>query len=127
MLKKRVAAGAAAVTLVLAGLGSAAGTPASADVPRSSAKCGPTRPVTALETVKVYLSEDGGPPKNKSELDKAVVLGLLQKGEKACSLVDGFGASYTVGGDCFPPGKNTFWQGIRFNGAFGWVAGSCTT
>jgi hypothetical protein len=77
MLKKRVAAGAAAAVMVLTGLGATVATPAFA----GSTKCQGT--VKASETVLVHVTDDGGPPdaaspappRNGAERDRDTVVG----------------------------------------------------
>jgi hypothetical protein len=126
MLKRRVAAGAAAA-MVLTGLGATTAAPAFA----GSTKCEGT--VRAAETVLVHVTDDGrppdeaspAPPRNGAERDKDIVVGQLQKGKKAC-VTGKFarGMDYKVGGGC-SNGESDEWAPIRFKEQTGWVPALC--
>jgi hypothetical protein len=121
MLRIGAAAGAVATAMMLAGPVPAA---ASAD-PGGVAGC--QVGYEAVETVKVHATDDGIPPENRSELDDGRVIGLLLKGQRACTnRVDGsvLGATYHVGGACSPTTGDQ-WDLVRFHGAEGWVPDSC--
>jgi hypothetical protein len=129
MLAKRVAASAAAVTLMLTGLGSAVATPAFADISGGSAKC--NLPYKAAETVQIHADGGGAaPPRN---LNESVAIGQLPKGKNACTAgPQQPGASYKVKGDC-ANGTSDLWEPIRIAGnkpandgkSLGWVPASC--
>ncbi|MCO1660673.1 hypothetical protein [Pseudonocardia humida] len=120
-----LAAGAAAAAMVLAGLVPAESAPASAAASGGGAGCRVS--YEAVETVKVHATGDGIPPENRSELNDGRVIGLLLKGQRACTnRLDGsvLGATYHVGGACSPT-TNDQWSVVRFRGAQGWVPTSC--
>lgn len=130
MVRMQLAAGAATAAMVVVGLGSTTATPAFADGAAAPARC---TPIEALEGVNVHVTDDGrppdaagpAPPKNDSERNRDRVVGVLQKGEKACTAGRaGQGATYDVGGAC-TDGKSSRWTPIRFDGHEGWVPTSC--
>jgi hypothetical protein len=136
MLKKHVAACAAAAALVLTGLGSTVASPAFADVSVASTKC--DRTYTASENVKIHVTDHGGPPgsaaspappKNGSERENDTVIGLLLRGKTVCNVgpVDPVeGGTYDIGSNSrCAPGKGNVWSKIRYNGMTGWVPTGC--